>query len=538
MSLNNKITSHKIIRTKGSVAFVLYFIVGVALLAVAGYYIGINEQTRLFKTLSDKKQQQENGDINSSSSSRSANPSAGQLGTTVSPSETKDSIIKSLIDSPAVVLRNARVGVDSSGWNQGGETGAEGSGALGNSGGLDNSGNTIFGPNVDLGSFQTISIFNFANQASYFIKTNDSKNGREIALVNGQAKGDTCYNTALERVCYPSYKLNKIWSAGDLNSDGKSDAIISISALESVAGKKIITDNYYALISGSSTVIATSTLLKGVSSSTSTSRVSASATSSSRASATTSATTSRASATTTRASAATTTATSTQSIFVNNYNIIPFNYGIYSPLVSSAEINEGSTILIGRFYVSGDAVGSPSINKAIRYKFEKSSTTPYSIKKISEAKLFKEQGENTSLWYSYDYTFSGINFAFKAPETWQREENFDKGVRVVFKETEGRSLVFNTKSIVETCSEYGFNLGDSLNVKINKSEFIDLGQFGVGSYIKYSITNSGMIQYHADICVTDKNSDKKVFSLYSTTSEDASPYYAMFDKILSTFRIK
>ena len=44
---------------KGSVAFVFYFILGLSLLAVAGYYIGINEQDRLFNEIATKKQQQQ-----------------------------------------------------------------------------------------------------------------------------------------------------------------------------------------------------------------------------------------------------------------------------------------------------------------------------------------------------------------------------------------------------------------------------------------------------------------------------------------------
>ena len=49
---------------KGSVAFVFYFIVAIALLALAAYYIGINEQKKLFKSITDKKQQEYDKDVN------------------------------------------------------------------------------------------------------------------------------------------------------------------------------------------------------------------------------------------------------------------------------------------------------------------------------------------------------------------------------------------------------------------------------------------------------------------------------------------
>ena len=229
------------------------------------------------------------------------------------------------------------------------------------------------------------------------------------------------------------------------------------------------------------------------------------------------------------------TSTATSSVVQNPaYTIAPFNFGLYSPLIVSAEISEGNVVLIGNFYANGDALGKPSVNKSIKYKF-----TNNLIQKVSEAKLFKEQGESTSLWYSSNYTSSGLDFAFKVPETWKKEESFDNGdVRIIFTNTDGRSLVLQTKSIIETCAEYNFNLNDSTDAKVKSSEYIDLGAFGVGSYIKYGIIGTDSNQYHADICVSDKNNDRKIFSLYSTSKEDSDPYFSIFDKIWSTFTIK
>jgi hypothetical protein len=293
------------------------------------------------------------------------------------------------------------------------------------------------------------------------------------------ALGDSCYNEPTGKVCFPQYKLEKIWAVGDLNSDGINDSVISISAIENLMAEKIKTNNFYAIVSASSSI-----------------------------------------------------ATSTKATTTPEYDIIPFNYGLYSPTISSVEITEGLAVLIGNFYVGGDLLGKPSVNKVIKYKFNEGV-----IQKVTEAKLFKEQGESTSVWYPYNYSYSGLNFNFKTPDTWQREENFDDGVKIIFKTPDGRDLVLRTKSIIETCSEYDFNLNDSKNVKVKSSEFIDLGQFGVGSYIKYAIIDTPTNQYHADICVTDKNNDKKVFSLYATSKEDKDPYYSIFDKIWSTFKI-
>lgn len=464
-------------KNKGSVTFVFYFIIALALLAVAGYYIGLNEQKKLFKSISDSKQQQ--NDVNNIFNTESE---VGDLNL----SNNQDVSIKSLIDSPSVVLRNLETG---SGGNikQGSSTYA---GTL----------NIASGVNVVVSSEDFLTVFSNAKQSEYLIKTNEDKDGTKVRLVNGEAKGDNCYNAATERVCFPYYKLEKIWSIGDLNADGVPDAIVSVLKQENVLAKKMPTNNFYALVSNSSTTkkVVENELLS-------------------------------------------TTSTSTYS----NYSVVSFEYGVNTPTILSAEISEGTSVLIGNFYASGDISGKPTLNKVVRYKFELNkaegvmSESLYSIKKIGEATLFKEQKENTSIWYAYNYEIDGLNFSFKTPESWQREENFDKDIKIVFKETDGRNLVLETRKIIETCSEYNFNLKDDSKVKINNSEFIDLGEFGVGLYIKYAISiNDSSKQYHADICVTDKNNDKKVFSLYSTTKEDDVPYFSMFDKIWSTFKIR
>ena len=121
------------------------------------------------------------------------------------------------------------------------------------------------------------------------------------------------------------------------------------------------------------------------------------------------------------------------------------------------------------------------------------------LQKVGEAKLFKEQGENTSLWYAYNYSVDGLDFNFKTPEAWNREESFDKGIKVIFTEEEGRKIILETRSVIQTCSEYMLNISNSPIIKVKSSEFIDLGQFGVGAYIKYGIVGDGVTQYHADI---------------------------------------
>lgn len=472
MSLNNK--------TKGSVLFVFYFIVGLTLLAVAGYYIGINEQSRLFKTITDKKQQQEDNVLNG--------VVVGQGNNSSSIADKNDIPMKSLIDSPSIVLRNIR---NANTVNQDKNTSSN------NLGGV----KVSYGLGVDQNSIEVDKMLNIAKQAEYFVKTNENKNGINVTLLNGEAIGSNCYNEQTGKVCFPQYKLEKIWSTGDLNDDGINDSILSVSATESVMAEKVNTNNFYAMISSSSSAAKI---------------------------ASTTSTASTASTTPKTLTASTTSSTSISTL----YDFVPFNYGLYSPTILSVEITEGDAVLIGNFYVKGDLLGKPSVNKVIKYKFNKGL-----IQKVSEAKLFKEQGESTSNWYPYNYSYSGLNFYFRTPDTWQREENFDDDVKIVFKTTDVRDLILQTRSIIETCSEYNFNLGDSTNVKVKSSEFIDLGQFGVGSYVKYTIINNDLNQYHADICVTDRNNDKKVFSLYSTSKEDGDPYFSIFDKIWSTFKV-
>ena len=65
--------------------------------------------------------------------------------------------------------------------------------------------------------------------------------------------------------------------------------------------------------------------------------------------------------------------------------IVPFNYGIFSPHISSIDISSSTAVVTGSFYVSTDVLGGPSSNKVIRYTFGDSS--PYALRKISEAKI-------------------------------------------------------------------------------------------------------------------------------------------------------
>ena len=495
MSLNNK--------NKGSVAFIFYFIVGLSLLAIAGYYIGLHEQVALFESITSKRQQQENDILNATNVDQGTNSSSASNQFTPT---------KGLIDSPAIVLRNLRNGNTTQvGGNSGGDTGGQGAGTV-----QTNSGpvSVSFSPSVDQNSNDVGVILGIAKQSSYFIKTNESKNGTVVKLSNGEAKGDTCYNTATEKICYPYYSLAKVWSLGDLNGDGINDAIISVSALESLSAKKIVTNNFYAMISTS------------------------------------------------------TKATKNSSATVS-YNIASFNYGVYAPTVSSIEIKNGVITAIGIFYADVDAIGKPSLSKIIKYKvvlnssgdsassapsassaLSTNSVTPYLIKEISQARLFKEQGEDTSGWYLYSNDFLGTNFSFRAPDTWQREQSSDEAGQtfaIALKTPDNRNMVFDARNVIITCSEYSFDLQDVAGITINDSEFIDLGDFGTGSYIKYtrssgdtggSNNSSTKKEYHADICVTDQGGDRKIFGLRAVTAEDDGPYFAMFDKIWSTFKIK
>jgi hypothetical protein len=451
-------------KNRGTVSFVFYFIIALALLAIAGYYIGINEQQKLFKIISDKKQQQNQIEIGNSPMQDIGAPNL---------SIDQDSSIKSIIDSPYVVLRNLKS-------NSSIGAGVVGSGA---SSIVVDGTSTDVGPNVDVNSTAFSAVLDVARKAKYLLWLTDST-AVDVELVNGVATGKNCYTSPDGKVCFPKYKLEKVWAIGDLNKDKMDDALVSVSISENVLQNKPIVSRLFALMS-------TSTVGQDVSSSS--------------------------------------VATSGMSHYV-----VPLNYG-YDVILYSADISEGDIILFESIYRKGDVPGKPSANMVVRHKIEGNA-----IYLTSEATLFAEQKESTSIWYPYNYEIDGLNFSFKAPDSWQKVESFDKAVKIIFKEKGGRNLVLETRNIVETCSEYNLNLSDSKDVKIKSSEFIDLGQFGVGLYVKYAIINindSGLKQYHADICVTDKNTDKKVFSLYSTTKEDDIPYFSIFDKIWSTFKI-
>jgi len=449
-------------KNRGTVSFVFYFIVALALLAVAGYYIGINEQQKLFKIISDKKQQQQNNIENGSSTVQDIG--APNL------SIDQDRSIKSIIDSPYVVLRNLRVGANHS---------LNGSSSSNVVAGF----NVTTGSNVGANSVDFLTILNNAKKTKYDIWISDSKS-IEVDLVNGIATGNNCYTDPNGKVCFPVYKLEKVWAIGDLNKDGVSDAIVSVSMDENVLQNKPTVSRLFALMSNTPAAKSTSTASGAM-----------------------------------------------QDV---SYTAVSLNYKT-DAIVFSADISEGDIILIESFYLKGDAVGSPPSNKVLRHRIVEGN----GVYTVGEATLFAEQKESTSIWYPYNYEVDNLSFSFKAPNSWQREEGFDKGVKIIFKEKSGRNIVLETRNIVETCSEYNLNLSDSKDVKIKNSEFIDLGQFGVGLYVKYAISigDSDLKQYHADICVTDKNTDKKVFSLYSTTKEDDIPYFSIFDKIWSTFKI-
>lgn len=452
MSLNN--------RNKGSVQFVFYFIAGLTLLAVAGYYIGLNEQSKLFKSVTDRKQQQENYALNGKSDEQSIIPP--------SVDSIQEAPVKSLIDSPLTVLRNL---------NRSGDDVAESV--------------NVSSPKETVLSSTNINartIFNIAKQLNYQIKNN-----LNVKLINGEASGESCYTQDVKRICFPIYKLDNIIAVGDLNGDKIDDAVVVLSVTDSLLPKEVKSNRFYALI----------------------------------------------------ASPLATSSATTSNIVISSstvsYNSVLFNYGSYIPVVLSAEITNGVLSFIGNFYANNDVVGIPTINKVVKYKINSeliASSTSYSIKKLSEARLFKEQWESVVNWYQYDYLFSGLDFSFKAPEAWQRIEHLGDNLSVSFTDTDNRNIILNTASITETCSEYGFNISVNKNIKIRDSEFIDLGSFGVGYYVKYTKNiDSENNAYYADICVSDKNNDRKVFSLSSTTKEDGDPYFVIYDKIWSTFKV-
>jgi hypothetical protein len=501
--MNFGITNKNYTTNKGSVAFVFYFIIAIALLALAAYYVGINEQKKLFKSITDKKQQDYDRDVNGDPVEREI----GALSTSIE----QNIIIKSLIDSPNVVLRNLQSGRSAS--------------SIGNSSTdssvVVNGTSTAVGPNVDVNSVDLPAISNSAKKAEYFVKSSDNKKGTDVKLINGTATGDNCYTAQGGRVCFPLYKLEKIWSIGDVNSDGASDAVVSVSAEENVLQKKPVVSNFYALISKVPVIASTSApVKKSAGKDTSVKNVTSKGTSSASTS------------TVLFASSTISASSSTPEVL---YVVTPFNYGVNPPNILSADIIDGNIILLGNFYSNSDAVGSPSLNKVVRYKVGEDD----SVNKIGEATLFSEQKENTANWYLHNYEADNLSFSFKTPETWKRVENFDKGVKINFTELGGRGITLETSSMVETCAEFEFNLKDVANINIKSSQFIDLGQFGVGLYLKYAIDGGERgKQYHADICVTDKSGDKKVFSLYSTTKEDEIPYFSIFDKIWSTFKVQ
>ena len=498
------IKNKKSTTNKGSVAFVFYFIVAIALLALAAYYIGINEQKKLFKSITDKKQQEYDKDVNGDPVEREI----GALNTSIE----QNVVIKSLIDSPNVVLRNLQSSRNNGSMNAG----------SGDKSVVVNGTSTAVGPNVDVNSVDFTSILNSAKKAEYFVKSSDNKNGIDVKLINETATGDNCYTAQSGRVCFPLYKLEKIWAVGDINSDGVPDAIVSVSAEENVLQNRPVVSNFYALISKVPVIASTSASTKKTSAKDSPVKAVVSKGISS--------------VSTSTGSFASSTISASSSVLEILYIVTPFNYGVNPPNILSADIIDGNVVLLGNFYTNSDAVGSPSLNKVVRYKVNADN----SVNKIGEAALFSEQKENTANWYLHNYEVDNLSFSFKTPESWKSIENFDKGVKINFTEpTEGRGLTVETSNIVETCSEFEFNLKDVPNINIKSSQFIDLGQFGVGLYLKYTIDGGEKgKQYHADICVTDKNGDKKVFSLYSTTKEDEIPYFSIFDKIWSTFKVQ
>ena len=480
---------------KGSIAFILYFIAGLTILAVAGYYIGLNQQSSLFRDVSGRKQQQLdsvlNGPVDSQQSASSDNQNS------IDPS------VKSLIDSPNIVLRN--IGhIDNSNINNA------------SSASSNINATTTYSPGTDdQKTEETKAISYLAKNSKYFIVTSENKNGLNITLKNGEDRGNTCYNTATQRVCYPDYKFGNVWSLGDLNNDGIDDAVINVSAIENVSSKEIKTENYYVMVSSLDKTTASSSV---------------------------------------------------------KYTIVPFNFGLYFPIISSIEISDNLISLMGSFYDKKDTLGQPSVNQVVKYAIGLDNTVKssvatstligtssvktassvassssvslnsdlvYIIKKVSSSRLFKEQKDNLSDWYPYNYTFNNLDFSFKTPDAWQKNENFKDGFSIDFKTTDGRGISFSASTLVKTCSEYQFDLKDTPNITIKSTEFVDLGSSGIGYYTKfYGKLSDSSNGYETDICVTDKNNDRELFSLYSSSNEDGDPYFAMFDKIFSTFKIK
>ncbi len=451
---------------KGSALFALYFIIGLALLAVAGYYIGINEQQRLFKEIKDKKQAQEDSVLNGSSTGSTINETERVL------IAKKDEQIKSLIDSPVVVLRNIAKNIDINSDESDGDV----------------------QKNKDLIKSIDDLYFGVAKNSKYFIKTSTNTKGEDVNLQNGEAVGDNCFSAPEGRTCLPKYTFEKIWAKGDLNNDSFDDIIISVLSSEKVESNDSVNRNYYVILFASST----KEILENID------------------------------------WTSTTTSITKEAFASTSYEVLPFGYGLYSPNISSWEINNGLIQAIGNFYKTSDGVGNPSVSKIIKYKIATST-----IVKSSEARLFKEQGDRVATWLLSSYAFNGLDFSLRTPETWQREEKYGETLAVTFKNPDGRDMFLNVKKSISTCSEYDLSLKDSKDLNLLNAEYIDLGEFGVGFYAKYSRKlDGGTNGYYADVCVVDKNNDHTILSLAASSKDDGDPYFVMFDKIWSTFKIR
>lgn len=453
---------------KGSIAFAFYFLIGLGLLAVAGYYIGINEQQRLFKEITDKKQAQEDAVLNG------ASENVGISDTEKTLMARKDEQIKSLIDSPVVVLRNiAQKNIDVS--------------------------EDKIVNKTEVKNLEDLRLA-IAKNSKYFIKTKINSNGEEVTLSNGEALGSNCYSGPEGQICFPKYNFEKIWAIGDLNNDSFDDVIVSVLSFEKKDSIDFINRNYYAIVFATSTnrMLASSTLYMNMT------------------------------------SGGGAEVDLSPLVASTSYNVLSFGYGIYSPNISSWEINNGMIQAIGNFYKNGDDLGSPSVSKIIKYKVATSS-----IVKSSEAKLFKEQGDRVATWLLSSYSFNGLDFSLRTPETWQREEKYSDTLLVTFKNPDGRNVFLMSKKTIKTCSEFELALKDTKSLNLLNSEYIDLGEFGVGFYAKYSKKlEDGTNGYYADVCVADKNNDYTLFSMVSSSKDDGDPYFVMFDKIWSTFKIK